>query len=221
MSQAVAISHSPIICYLNDDMYCLPNWDAVLLEKVKSLDTNLFMISATMIEPKGKNACCSIKDFGDSIETFRQDDLLKNFKDLQIPDWYGSCWPPNIMHREIWNKVGGMSEEFSPGMSSDNYLAMKFWMAGCRIFLGLGNSMVYHFQCKSTGRVQRNPGSKQFLHKWKISSSFFDRYYLRRGQPAVTTSLPESQKSLRYYYDFARGYCKRTARNLFGSHSNT
>ena len=221
LNQAVAISHSPLICYLNDDMYCLPNWDAVLLEKVKSLDTNLFMISATMIEPKGKNPCCSIKDFGDSIETFREGDLLQNFKDLQIPDWYGSCWPPNIMHREIWNKVGGMSEEFSPGMSSDNDLAMKFWMAGCRIFLGLGNSMVYHFQCKSTGRVQRNPGSKQFLHKWKISSSFFDRYYLRRGQRAMTTVLPKPQKSMRYFYDFARGYGKRIARNLFGSHSNT
>jgi len=217
LNQGVAISHAPLICYLNDDMYCLPNWDAVLVEKTKTLNTKLFMLSGTMIEPRGTNPCSAHANFGDSVETFREDALIHNFKSLQVPDWYGSCWPPNIMHREIWNQVGGMSEEFSPGMSSDNDLAMKFWMAGCRIFLGLGNSMVYHFQCKSTGRVQRNPGSKQFLKKWKISPSFLDHHYLRLGQPALTTALPEPIKSPRYFYDLVRGQCKRTARMIFGS----
>lgn len=217
LNQAAAISRAPLICYLNDDMYCLPNWDAVLFDKIETLNTNLFMLSGTMIEPQGSNSCCAHSDFGDSIETFREDELLQNFKNLQIPDWYGSCWPPNIMHREIWNKVGGMSEEFSPGMSSDNDLAMKFWMSGCRIFLGLGKSMVYHFQCKSTGRVQRNPGSNQFLNKWKLSQSFLDRHYLRRGQRALTTALPEPRKSPRYFYDLARGHCKRNVQLFMDS----
>ena len=110
-----------------------------------------------------------------------------------------------------------MSEEFSPGMSSDNDLAMKFWMSGCRIFLGLGKSMVYHFQCKSTGRVQRNPGSNQFLNKWKLSQSFLDRHYLRRGQRALTTALPEPRKSPRYFYDLARGHCKRNVQLFMDS----
>ena len=30
---------------------------------------------------------------------------------------------------------------------------LPFWDAGCRIFLGVGDSLVYHFQQKSTGKI--------------------------------------------------------------------
>ena len=136
---------------------------------------------------------------------------------LLIPGENSSLIPPTLFQISRCMIFGGQHEPYQSGICR----SLKFWETGCRIFLGLGNSMVYHFQCKSTGRVQRNPGSKQFLHKWKISSSFFDRYYLRRGQRAMTIVLPKPQKSMRYFYDFARGYGKRIARNLFSSHSNT
>jgi len=87
--------------------------------------------------------------------------------------------------------VGGFSSEFSPGMSSDNDFAMKMWAAGCRVFLGVGDSLVYHFRCKSTGRIVKNDGRKQFMRKWGISSSLFDRFYLRRGQVASAMTLSE------------------------------
>jgi hypothetical protein len=76
-------------------------------------------------------------------------------------------------------------------MSSDNDLSMKFWHAGCRIFLGVGSALVYHFQSKSTGKVKKNNGRQQFLNKWGITQSVFDHYYLRRGQPATTLALPD------------------------------
>ena len=80
-------------------------------------------------------------------------------------------------------------------MSSDNDFSMKMWVAGCRIFIGLGDSLVYHFMCKSTGRIVKNNGRKQFMRKWNMTSSLFDRYYLRRGQPAVTMALPEPESN--------------------------
>ena len=46
----------------------------------------------------------------------------------------------------------------------------------------MGHSIVYHFQCKSTGKVVKNDGRRQFLDKWGMTQSTFDRYYLRRGQ---------------------------------------
>ena len=46
----------------------------------------------------------------------------------------------------------------APGMSSDNDLSMKLWQAGCRHFIGVGDSLVCHFQCKSTGKVKKNDG---------------------------------------------------------------
>lgn len=93
-----------------------------------------------------------------------------------------SSWPPTVVHRRWWQIVGGYSIEFSPGMSSDNDLAMKLWHVGCRHFIGLADSRVYHFQCKSTGRIVRNNGNKTFMKKWGMTQSFFNRYYLRRGE---------------------------------------
>ena len=52
-------------------------------------------------------------------------------------------------------------------------------------FIGVGDSLVYHFQCKSTGKVVKNDGRRQFLDKWGLTQSTFDRHYLHRGEPAV------------------------------------
>ena len=70
-------------------------------------------------------------------------------------------------------------------MSSDNDFSMKLWHAGCRHFIGVGESLVYHFQCKSTGKVVKNDGRRQFLNKWGMTQSTFDRFYLRRGQVQI------------------------------------
>jgi GT2 family glycosyltransferase len=217
VNRAAARSTAPLICLLNDDMYCLPGWDAALLERIATLGSRMFMLSGTMIEPVGTgNPCVARADFGTSIETFREAELLERFRALRIPDWWGSCWCPFVLRRADWNQVGGLSEEFSPGMNCENDLAMKLWSAGCRVFLGVGASMVYHFQRKSTGRVQRNPGSRQFLSKWGVSSSFLDRHYLRKGFRAESTELPAPRRTPAYFYDLARSKVKLAARRLAG-----
>jgi hypothetical protein len=70
-------------------------------------------------------------------------------------------------------------------MSSDNDLSMKLWHAGCRTFIGLGDSFVYHFACVSTQRIVKNDGRLQFLHKWGISQRDFDQICLHRGEPVT------------------------------------
>jgi hypothetical protein len=73
------------------------------------------------------------------------------------------------------------------------------WDAGCRVFLGVGDSLVYHFQQKSTGKVVKNDGRRQFLHKWGITQATFDRYYLRRGKPAGDTlAVAEPEQNAKY-----------------------
>jgi hypothetical protein len=84
----------------------------------------------------------------------------------------------------MWQEVGGYSTEFSPGMSSDNDFTMKLYHAGCRIFLGVGSSLVYHFACVSTGRINKNNGRKQFLRKWSVTQRDFDKQVLHRGEVA-------------------------------------
>lgn len=179
------------ILFMNDDMYVLPGWDTLLIDKIKTIGTDAFMLSATMIEPRDtRNKCVIVANFGSNAETFEEARLLQDYKSLKKSDWSGSTWPPSVVHKNWWNKVGGYDESFSPGMSSDDDFAMKMWDAGCRIFIGLGESRVYHFISKSTGRVIRNDGKRQFLAKWHIKQSTFHKYYLKRGEPAVE-KLPE------------------------------
>lgn len=194
VNQAAALAQHDLIVYLNDDMYCCPHWDTQLLKKVQEIGHDAFMLSGTMIEPvESGNPCVSVCSFGLDPDNFAQDDLLERYRSLAKPDWFGSTWPPTLVHRRWWHAIGGYSLEFSPGMSSDNDFAMKMWAAGCRVFLGVGDSLVYHFMCKSTGRIVKNNGRNQFMRKWGMTSSLFDRYYLRRGEPATQLVLPEPE----------------------------
>ncbi len=189
------------ILYLNDDMYCCPGWDTALVDKLRGLDTDLFMLSGTMIEPRDTgNPCVIVRNYGTDAEHFDEQKLLAELPQHRKADWDGATWPPTLVSRRWWHKVGGYSSEFSPGMSSDNDFSMKLWQAGCRVFLGVGDSLVYHFQCKSTGKVKKNDGGKMFLHKWGMRQSVFDRYYLRRGRVAtgVTLDEPEDTRALRW-----------------------
>jgi glycosyltransferase involved in cell wall biosynthesis len=182
------------VVYANDDMYFLPNWDKVLMDEIQKIGHNQFMLSATMIEPSGNNPCTVISDYGTDINSFREQDLLKNQEALFRDDWNGSTWPPNVIHLDNWDLVGGMSIEYSPGMYSDPDLSRKLWEIGVRIFIGKGNSLVYHFGCKSTKRIKKNKGQKNFVLKWGISAKTFMEKYLLRGQPAID-KLPEKALS--------------------------
>ena len=194
VNQAAALARHELILYLNDDMYCCPQWDTKLLAKAQSIGHDAFMLSATMIEPiDSGNPCVAVFDFGREPETFRREEITANYHLLAKADWYGATWPPTLVHRRWWHAVGGYSIEFSPGMSSDNDFSMKMWAAGCRIFVGIGDSLVYHFMCKSTGRIVKNDGRKQFMRKWGLTSSLFDRYYLRRGEPVSAIELGEPE----------------------------
>jgi glycosyltransferase involved in cell wall biosynthesis len=171
------------IVYLNDDMVVLPGWDRALVARAESLGDEPFLLSGTMVEPRESgNRCVVVADYGDSDTSFREDALLRDQARLVRPDWLGATWPPTLVHRRWWFTVGGYSTELSPGMSSDNDFSMKLWHLGCRRFIGVGASLVYHFQCKSTGKVIKNDGRRQFLHKWGLSQSQFDRLCLRRGE---------------------------------------
>ena len=196
LNVAAQLARNEYIVYMNDDMYALPQWDSFLSEEIRQMSKQSFMLSATMIEPRtSKNPCVLTKDFGDSLENFREEELL--IAQLEKSDWCGASWSPVLMPTQLWKQVGGMSEEFSPGMYSDPDLSMKLWQAGCRIFKGVGKSKVYHFQCKTTGRIEKNDGRTTFLHKWGMLPSFFYKHYLRMGEP-WEGALQEPERNLQF-----------------------
>jgi len=184
VNMAGGICTKDYIVYMNDDMYVCPEWDTYITQEIEKAGTDNFMFSATMIEPtEHNNPCVIVKDYGSTIETFNEKDLLAQCNTFEKADWAGSTWPPTIVHRKYWHITGGYSIELSPGVSSDDDFAMKMWTAGCRIFKGIGKSRVYHFQSKSTLRIKKNNGRKQFLMKWGMAQSTFNKHYTHRGQP--------------------------------------
>ena len=171
------------IYFLNDDMYVLPGWDTALVEEIERLPDNRFFLSSTAIQPHTqRHNAVIVADFGDTIETFQEERLLESFRNLQLADWMGATIPPNLVHRDVWDLVGGYRVELSPGMYSDPDFTAKLWLCGIRYMKGLSDSRVYHFETKSTGRVKRNNGQLQFLMKWGLTSSTFRRLYTHRGE---------------------------------------
>jgi len=189
------------LVYMNDDMYALPKWDTALLDSIKHIGHDNFYLSATMIEPTQSVHTCMITphDFGDIEKGFKQKELLQNFESITFADWNGASWPPSLVHKKHWQKVGGYSEEFSPGLYSDPDFSMKLWQLGIRVFKGVAQSRVYHFQSKSLRRVKLNNGRKQFKQKWGISAAYFYKNYLKLGTK-YKGALPEISKDLSYYW---------------------
>lgn len=183
------------ILFMNDDMYVCPDWDKALYEEVEAIGHKLFFLSSTLIQPR-PFFCKSViapADYGQTVETFEEQRLLREFATLPHGDWMGATWPPNLVHRDIWDLVGGYSIEYSPGMYSDPDFSAKLWKVGVRLFKGIDRSRVYHFEARSTQRVVKNNGSTQFLRKWGITSASFMRDILHRGEPWRNESQPSPQ----------------------------
>jgi len=179
-----SLADTEYIVYMNDDMVACPDWDEGLLREIKAIGHTYFFVSATVIEPTDSgNACVLVKDYGTDIGSFREKELYQEFASFSKQDWQGATWPPNVVHRDLWDLVGGYSTEFSPGMYSDPDFSMKLWKAGVRIFRGIGDSRLYHFGSKSVGRIKKNKGYYTFISKWGMTSSTFTRRYLRSGAP--------------------------------------
>ena len=124
---------------------------------------------------------------GDTPDNFDEQKFLDNYKDHNHYDFQGSTWAPSLVHRDTWNKVGGLSEEYFPGTGSDPDFNKKLWDLGIRIFKGINNFKVYHFGSivlrNKLNKIKKNNrygsrGAKLFLLKWGISIKFFKKFYL-------------------------------------------
>jgi glycosyltransferase involved in cell wall biosynthesis len=179
------LAKTDFILLSDDDLYFAPGWDDALLDEAKLIKGQPFCISGTMIEHTITRNSCVIAphDFGKTVDAFDEKRFLSEYQRLQFHDWCGSNWYPLLLDRSMWNLIGGLSVEFSPGMGSDPDMMMKLWNAGVRYYKGVGRSRVYHFGSKTTGRIVRNNGNRQFLDKWGMSISTFYKYYLRMGKP--------------------------------------
>ncbi len=192
------------ILYSHDDFYFCPDWDLVLKKEIDHIKHNNFYLSGIMMNNGPLKFDC-----GNNLDDFDENRLLDNYKKINHFDFQGSTWAPHLIHKDLWNKVGGFSEEFYPGTGSDPDLNMKLWKEGVRIFKGLNDCKVYHFGSIVTRKYKNHPtiktesgskGAKIFLLKWGISIKFFKKRYLRSDEKYYS-NLDEPIKNLGYYFD--------------------
>ena len=195
------------ILYAHDDMYFCPEWDINLINEIKKINHDNFFLSGTLIEAYSGH----IKfNCGDKLSNFDESKLLNNYKIKNFYNYQGSHYAPHLVSKRIWEKVGGFSEEFNPGVASDPDFNMKLWLEGVRIFKGINNFKVYHFVSIVTKRINipqknrmniKSRASKIFLLKWGISIKFFKKFYLLTNSK-FEGPLISPKKNTKFLFNF-------------------
>jgi glycosyltransferase involved in cell wall biosynthesis len=202
INKAAKLAKYDYLLYAHDDFYFSPNWDKILHEEVKKIGHNKFYLSGTMMNEGQIKFNC-----GNTLDEFNEKKFLDEYKNYNFYDFQGSTWAPSLVHRSIWDRVGGLSEEYFPGNGSDPDFNMKLWNLGVRIFKGINKFKVYHFgsivlrkklnKTKSKNKYG-SKSSKLFLLKWGISIKFFKEFYLRSTEK-YNGPLTKPVKDKKYY----------------------
>ena len=197
-NDAVKLSTKNYIVLAHDDMYFCPNWDETFKKELDtiSIDSDFFL-SGIMVQPFESYIKLNC---GNNINNFDEKKLLLELPKIKFNNFQGTHWQPSLIPLKTWNKVGGFSEEFSPGLGSDPDFNMKLWKIGVRLFKGLADCRVYHFSSISLRKKAWNNGAKTFLLKWGISIKFFKKHYLR-SDTIFNNNLDEPVKNFNYFFE--------------------
>ncbi|MDA9598368.1 glycosyltransferase family 2 protein [Candidatus Pelagibacter sp.] len=178
INKAALLANKDYILYAHDDMFFCKNWDIYLENEVKKFSDNLYYLTGTNIS---KNNGLINFDCGTIPENFNEDKFNKFCENDKSKDLQGSHWAPHLVHKALWTKVGGFSDEFNPGDGSDPDFCMKLWNNDVRIFKAISKFKVYHFSSVTTRKkdILLNNGTKTFILKYGFNPRFFRKYYLK------------------------------------------
>jgi GT2 family glycosyltransferase len=180
-NKCVEISTKNYVVFLHNDIVLAPNFLENLLIR---LNTNN-IVGYTTVEPPifsdherpGK----IIKDFGDDIESFNKDEFRKFAKD--VSNQYSRYITQGVTFfmsfpKDVYVKMGGMDNIFSPMFSEDDDLILRFTIQNLNLFTSLG-AVCYHFVSKTSRFSEEykertkeieNASGRNFLRKWGTRS---------------------------------------------------
>ena len=178
LNSAAHLVNTNYILYAHDDMFFCKDWDIYLKEEVKKYNNNLYYLTGTNISKK--NGLINY-DCGSTPKNFNEKKFNKFCRTNNSKDLQGSHWAPHLVHKKLWKRVGGFSEEFNPGDGSDPDFCMKLWNNKVRIFKAISKFKVYHFSSITTRKsnIILNNGTRTFLLKFGFNPRFFRKYYLK------------------------------------------
>ena len=200
LNNLVVKAENDFLIFIHDDMYLCPNWEETLIDEINSHKNYNFYLTGVMIEKINGHIN---HNFGDDYRNFDEAKLLKTYNKFKLNNIQGADKNPSVIHKKLWQRVGGLSEEFNPGDGSDPDFVLKLWNIGIRIFKGLSNFRVYHFGSITTRKnknIKLNNGTKIFLKKWGFTYKFFQKYYLSH-QTDYLGPLSEPKKNIFFYLE--------------------
>ena len=184
MNKAYSLTTTNHILYAHDDMYFCKNWDIFLTDEINKQNDNQYYLSGTNVSTRHG---LMNYDCGSTYLDFDEKKFHNFCLQDQTPDLQSSHWAPHLIHKELWDKIGGFSEEFNPGDGSDPDFCMKLWKQNVRIFKGVSKFKVYHFNSLTTrnDKIFLNNGTRTFLSKYGFNPKFFRKHYLRGNNSVI------------------------------------
>jgi len=184
MNKAYSLTTTDHILYAHDDMYFCKNWDIFLINEINKQNNNQYYLSGTNVSTR--HGLINF-DCGSTYLDFDEKKFHNFCLQDETPDLQSSHWAPHLIHKELWDKIGGFSEEFNPGDGSDPDFCMKLWKQNVRIFKGVSKFKVYHFNSLTTrnDKIVLNNGTRTFLSKYGFNPKFFRKYYLRGNNSVI------------------------------------
>ena len=184
MNKAYSLTTTDHILYAHDDMYFCKNWDFFLIKEIEKQNNNQYYLSGTNVSTR--HGLINF-DCGSTYLDFDEKKFHNFCLQDETPDLQSSHWAPHLIHKELWDKIGGFSEEFNPGDGSDPDFCMKLWKQNVRIFKGVSKFKVYHFNSLTTrnDKIVLNNGTRTFLSKYGFNPKFFRKYYLRGNNSVI------------------------------------
>jgi len=188
LNMAAKLGKGQYICIIDDDMYVGKDWDSELIgfkNNNKLIESDL--LCSVSVESQGANPLALLRDYGsflDFNETGFNNDIEVLKKQKPILCNHGSV--PLLINRTFWEKIEGYDERFNPSPGAEEGIAMKAWIQGCRNFIQVPTSIVYHFQSMSTNRIAGHNYAERrekiFSESYNITVSEFVKMYIKRGE---------------------------------------
>ena len=125
LNRASKLSKFKYYLYAHDDFYFCPKWDLILFDEIKKIGHNNFYLSGTMMNEGQISFNC-----GNTPNDFNEKKFLIEYKNFNYYDFQGSTWAPSAVHRDVWNRVGGLSENIFLELDLIQILIKNFGIKG-------------------------------------------------------------------------------------------
>ena len=165
MNQGIALTSAPYVCLANNDLIFTKGWLTEIISIFDTYDT------VGIINPHSNNFG-RYPPKGVSIHEYAKD-LNRQFGGtfVEMPHCIGFCM---VIRREVIEKVGGLSAEFSPFFFEDADYVMKAKEAGYLVGLAKG-AYVWHHEHASVDKL-----GKEKERQFKKSKRLFEKKW---GKP--------------------------------------